>query len=211
MLSLVSYLPKKQRNVLLMSTLHRDAAVSDSDDKKPQIIEDYNHNKGGVDNLDKVTSVYTCKRMTARWPLVVFFNILDVSAYNSFVLWSEINPAWNQEKCNKRRLFMEELGRQLVIPHIQRRKVLPRTPAAASLVMEVQQFCSSSTSAAATRHPAPTRPAPARQAPPPDPSPKRSRCKFCPRQFDVKTKKMCQRCNAYICKDHTIVTCPACN
>ncbi|KAK1882193.1 PiggyBac transposable element-derived protein 4 [Dissostichus eleginoides] len=68
--ALVSYLPKKQKNVLLMSTLHRDAAVSDRDDKKPKIIEDYNHNKGGVDNLDKVTSVYTCKRMTARWPLV---------------------------------------------------------------------------------------------------------------------------------------------
>lgn len=51
--------------------------------------------------------------MTARWPLVVFYNILDISAYNSFVLWSEIKPAWNQGKYNRRRLFMEELGQQL--------------------------------------------------------------------------------------------------
>lgn len=91
--TVVSYCPKKGRNVLLMSTLHRD-----TEDKKPQVILDYNHNKGGVDNLDKVTSVYTCKRKTARWPLVIFYNILDVSAYNSFVLWTEINPTYNQGK-----------------------------------------------------------------------------------------------------------------
>ncbi|XP_053361966.1 piggyBac transposable element-derived protein 4-like [Clarias gariepinus] len=119
----VSYHAKNKKNVLLMSTLHRDAAVSNRDDKRPKIIEDYNHNKGGVDNLDKVTSVYTCKRMTAHWPVIVFYNILDVSAYNSFVLWSEINAAWNKGKYNRRRLFMEELGRQLVIPHIKRRMI----------------------------------------------------------------------------------------
>ena len=56
--ALVSYLPKKQKNVLLMSTLHRDAAVSDRDDKKPKIIQHYNHNKGGVNNLDKVFHIY---------------------------------------------------------------------------------------------------------------------------------------------------------
>ncbi|KAJ8406628.1 hypothetical protein AAFF_G00302020 [Aldrovandia affinis] len=51
----VSYSPKKRKNVLLMSTLHHDAAVSSRDDRKPTIILDYNANKGGVDNLDKVT------------------------------------------------------------------------------------------------------------------------------------------------------------
>ncbi|KAI4829806.1 hypothetical protein KUCAC02_001471 [Chaenocephalus aceratus] len=33
------------------------------------------------DGRRMVTSVDTCKRTTARWPLVVFFNILDVSAF----------------------------------------------------------------------------------------------------------------------------------
>ncbi|KAJ4948838.1 hypothetical protein JOQ06_020361, partial [Pogonophryne albipinna] len=103
----------------------------ESEEEDPAEMEEYFQSKNEkmiwssippCDGRRMVTSVYTCKRMTARWPLVVFFNILDVSAYNSFVLWSEINPAWNQGKCNKRRLFMEELGRQLVIPHIQRRK-----------------------------------------------------------------------------------------
>ena len=38
---------------------------------------DYNATKGGVDNLDKLVSAYSCKRRTLRWPLVIFFDILD--------------------------------------------------------------------------------------------------------------------------------------
>lgn len=52
--ALVSYCPKKRKNGPLISTLHRDTAVSAMEDKKPQIILDFNRNKGGVDNLDKV-------------------------------------------------------------------------------------------------------------------------------------------------------------
>ncbi|XP_067288817.1 piggyBac transposable element-derived protein 4-like [Pseudorasbora parva] len=51
--TLVSYCPRKKKNVLLMSTFHRDAAISSKDHKKPEIILDYNQTKGGVDNLDK--------------------------------------------------------------------------------------------------------------------------------------------------------------
>lgn len=142
--------------------------------------------------LLQVTSVYSCKRMTARWPLVVFYNMLDVSAYNSFILWREINPTWNQGKCHKRRLFLEELGRELVTPLINRRQVLPRTPASASLVMEVQQ--GAMTTAAAPPH----------KAAPPLPSPARKRCRFC--VGDKKTSTTCHKCGVYICKRHCIMT-----
>lgn len=53
--TLESYCPKKRKYVLLMTTLHRDTAVSTREDKKPNAILDYNRNKGGVDNLDKVS------------------------------------------------------------------------------------------------------------------------------------------------------------
>ena len=113
--------------------------------------------------------------MTACWPLTVFYNMLDVSAYNSFVLWREMAPSWNQGKSHRRRLFLEELGRELVTPVIRRCQALLRTPASASLVMEVQQ--DASTPAAA----------------PPHPSPKRKRCRFC--TSDNKTSTRCQKCS----------------
>ncbi|XP_029687838.1 piggyBac transposable element-derived protein 4-like [Takifugu rubripes] len=52
--TLVSYLPKKNKNVVLLSTLHTGGDISDRKDRKPVIILDYSCNKGGVDNLDKV-------------------------------------------------------------------------------------------------------------------------------------------------------------
>lgn len=52
--TLVSYVPKKNKNVILISTLHKDAAVSTTEDRKPLMIQDYNKNKPGVDCLYKV-------------------------------------------------------------------------------------------------------------------------------------------------------------
>ncbi|KAJ4941297.1 hypothetical protein JOQ06_027582, partial [Pogonophryne albipinna] len=49
----VSYIPKRGRNVLLLSSKHRDPAVTEEEKRKPVIIADYNHCKGAVDNLDK--------------------------------------------------------------------------------------------------------------------------------------------------------------
>ncbi|XP_053274074.1 piggyBac transposable element-derived protein 3-like, partial [Pleuronectes platessa] len=137
--TLVSYVPrKKNRNVVLLSTRHSEADVSDRADGKPVVVLDYNRNKGGVDNLDKVIGTYSCRRKTARWPLVVFHNILDVSSYNAFVIWREVNPDWMSGKRNKRRVFLEQLGKALVAPYIARRERVPRTEASAAVVKAVK-------------------------------------------------------------------------
>jgi hypothetical protein len=159
--TLVSYLPKKNKNVVLLSTLHKTAEMSDREDRKPAIILDYNHNKGGVDNLDKVIGTYSCRRMTVRWPLVIFHYIIDVSSYNAFVIWKKINTTWMPDKQNKRRVFLEQLGKPLVTPHIQRKECLPRTAASAALVKAVQGAESDPPEAAAGAG-------------------KRKRCQFCP-------------------------------
>lgn len=66
-----------------------------------------------MDNLDKVIATDSCRRMTAHWPLVVFYDVLDVSAYNTFVIWRELNLGWLSGKRNRRRSFLEQLGRRL--------------------------------------------------------------------------------------------------
>ncbi|KAJ8015799.1 hypothetical protein DPEC_G00000030 [Dallia pectoralis] len=137
--TLVSYLARRNRNVLLLSTLHADARLNDRADRKPALILDYNRNKGGVDNLDKVIGTYSCRRMTARWPLAVFHNILDVSSYNAFVIWREVHPDWMPGKRNKRRVFLERLGKALVRPLIERRVTLPCTEASAAVVRAARE------------------------------------------------------------------------
>ncbi|XP_055774478.1 piggyBac transposable element-derived protein 4-like [Salvelinus fontinalis] len=64
--TLVSYFPKRNKNVVLLSTLHKTAEISDREYRKPAIILDYYHNKRGVDNLDKVIGTYSCRRMTGN-------------------------------------------------------------------------------------------------------------------------------------------------
>ena len=98
---------------------------------------DYNANKGVVDNMDKLVTTYSSKRRTLRWPLVKFFNILDISAFNTFVIWMAQNPV-NRGKLLRRRLFLEELGKVLVRPRIQRRQHVPGTPASAAVTRRIQ-------------------------------------------------------------------------
>ncbi|XP_053351170.1 piggyBac transposable element-derived protein 4-like [Clarias gariepinus] len=189
--TVVSYCPKKNKNVLVMSTMHTDASLTTREDKKPQMILDYNSTKGGVDNLDKVTATYSCQRKTARWPLVIFYNIVDVSAYNAYVLWTEIHHQWNAGKLYRRRLFLEELGKSLVTPKIQRRARPARSPAAAAVIEKVK-FVPSIQSAVDTG------------------VQKRKRCQVCPSGKDSKTSTSCVKCKNYICRKHTFTLCPSC-
>lgn len=83
---LLSWAPKRNKNVLLMSSMHMDNAISDREDRKPVIIMDYNAGKGGVDVMDSRIEDFTCKRKTNRYPLIFFFNMLDISLLNSYIL-----------------------------------------------------------------------------------------------------------------------------
>ena len=154
---------------------------------------------------------YSCRRMTARWPLVIFHNIIDVSAYNAFVIWREIHPDWMLGKRNKRRVFLQELGRDLVTPFIAQRESTPRTEAAAAVVRAVK-----ATTAAALRplYPGgarPKRPASiALAAAAPLGASKRKRCQMCPRKKDLKTHTVCRGCKKYICKGCSLVYCNMC-
>ena len=52
--TLVSYVPKPRKAVMLLSTQHRDNNVATDKKAKPDIIHYYNSTKSGVDVLDKV-------------------------------------------------------------------------------------------------------------------------------------------------------------
>jgi len=102
---IVSYCPKKNKIVNLLSTLHSEPKVDTSNEqRKPEVILTYNEMKARVDTMDQMTRTYSCRRKTRRWPLVVFYNILDISAINAHVVWKALNPNWNSNKSHKRKL-----------------------------------------------------------------------------------------------------------
>jgi hypothetical protein len=127
--TLVSYCPKKGKVVVLLSTMHFQPEVTQTEEKKPLMILDYNTTKAGVDVMDQMVRTYTTKRMTRRWPMVIFYNMLDVSALNAFIIWMHLKPDWESKTSHRRRLFLLELGKSLVQANREKNGPIYRNPA----------------------------------------------------------------------------------
>nr|XP_033948181.1 uncharacterized protein LOC117453478 [Pseudochaenichthys georgianus] len=96
------YQCKPRRNVTILSTQHQHVA------RKKETVEYYNHSKVGVDVLDQMTRQYSVKGGTRRWPVAVFYNVLDLAAIDAWVLRS----CMSQEN-TPRRDFVLQLAHEL--------------------------------------------------------------------------------------------------
>lgn len=122
-LTIVSHVPKKNKSVILVSTMH-DSGEIDQETKKPEIILDYNATKGAVDTFDQMCGSYSVKRITRRWPLVIFFSIMDMAGINAFILY---NSNANNKKI-KRRIFLKNLAISLMRPFLAERANVTSLP-----------------------------------------------------------------------------------
>ena len=82
---IASHCPKTNRVVNMLSTMHSQPEIESTSDQKPSIILFHNKTKGDVGTLDRMLRSYSIKRMTRRWPLVLFHNMIDVSTINAFM------------------------------------------------------------------------------------------------------------------------------
>lgn len=121
--TIVSYIPKKHKNVILVSTMHHDAKIeSDTVDKtKPHIVTFYNSTKGGVDTADELCETYSMTRKSCHWPLTVFISMLNIAGVNTQIIY-------HANTCNtdRQRLFLKQLALELISYHTFRRMNNPR-------------------------------------------------------------------------------------
>lgn len=212
--TMVSYVPKKNRSVILLSTYHTRKKIDADDQQKPEIIPFYNSTKGAVDTLDEMVGTYRCKRRVLRWPLVVFENMLDISACNALVLFLAVNPDWkNAQKKFRRRLFLVELGKALTAPYTMQRKVLPHGERARSVVCDLKQIPRQST-VSRKRSSVPEESIDTSRLnrlvhrPPPN---KRARCYICPYASNANVHAAtCDKCKKHICSSHRFMVCDRC-
>ena len=83
---MVSYVPRKNKSVILLSSQHNDQAVSTAEHAKSDIILHYNKSKGAVDSADKMFKEFSCHRISKRWPFVFLTHIINVFALHAYVL-----------------------------------------------------------------------------------------------------------------------------
>lgn len=117
---MASYVPKKGKSVIMLSSAHYNSSIEENPPFKPQLILDYNKSKGGVDTFDQCVKNYSSKRTTNRWPLALFYWIIDAAGYNSSICYMTKNQTIYQGS-QKRRKFLFDLSEELVQPQINRR------------------------------------------------------------------------------------------
>ncbi len=128
---IASYQCKPKKNVILISTDHEQAVIPSLDfnsKKKPNVILTYNSKKVGVDSVDQMSRIYNTRAPTRRWPVSVFYNILNIASINSWILFKIINKssisrsAYILQLVNKIRDLAESQNNQLVTsPQIKRK------------------------------------------------------------------------------------------
>ena len=179
--------------------MHKDGTmITKKVDKTiPEVVDFYNSSKGGVDCLDLMAHSMSTKRQTKRWPMVIFFDILDMASVAANVIFKNKFPGHKLSKQDNRRLFQLDIATALMLPQIERRRLSKNLPRQLTLFMDlilgttgpgVQQVIPAASASAS----------------------KRKRCAKCPTKADKKTPVACCKCNLPICKHHTAYFCFVC-
>ena len=122
----------------------------------------------------------------------MWYNLLDVAALNAFVVFSTQDSEFEVGKNHKRRLFLQNLAEELVIPQIRRRQRV--TTNLNSTVLVAMEQCG-------VRREENVRTVSE------TPVTKQKLCHYCPSKKDCKSAMVCKKCNKNVCKEHSYVIC----
>lgn len=201
--TLVSYVPKYNKSVVLLSSMHHEKSIlEDHHAKIPEIIDFYNTTKVGVDVLDQKCAQFSVGRRTRRWPMAIWFALMDIAGVNARILYQSVAPDY----CKERRLFLVALGRSLIHNQLARRSQMTNIPRELKILVkrvagngnEIPQTCG--------------RQQLENEADQQPQAPKRQRCHLCPRAGDKKHPTKCSQCGKGVCKVHSKqeIVCESC-
>nr|CAH7763849.1 unnamed protein product [Callosobruchus chinensis] len=188
--TIVSYVPRRGKSVVLLSTMHHNASV-DGSTKKPEIILYYNGTKGGVDALDEKCARYSTSRRTRRWPMVLFHAILDIAGVNARILYQFAQAG----EFISRSSYLKELGRQLYTPYVTARISNQNVPR--KIRMKAADILKLHLEESSIPLEMPQRS-------------KRPRCRICPPNKDRKTSNVCSACKIPVCLQCSKIICINC-
>lgn len=116
-LTMISHVSHKGKATILISSMH-NRIFKDPESNKPEIVEFYNNTKGGVDCLDEKCAKSSTSRRTRRWPMAIFFRMIDISIVNAYILHQSYKDNPNIPYKSP---FAKQLAKQLVEEHMKRR------------------------------------------------------------------------------------------
>lgn len=187
--TLISRVPKKNKAVLIISSMHHAEEYDDIVDL-PEINAYYNNTKSGVDAVDEKCTKYSCSRRTRRWPMAIFYRIVDMSALNAYIIHQSCSP----QTFYTRLQFLKILAKQLYEPLLKERANNPHLPR--ELRFSIQRVLKIDQEPAENS----------------DILPRGSRkyCHICPAKLKRKTAYLCASCRKPICLQCSKKVCNSC-
>lgn len=192
--TLVSYVPKKNKAVIVLSTMHDGPGVINDETGKPEIIHDYNKTKSGVDTVDQKCSVASTSRNTRRWPLALFFRFLDMAGVNSHILYVANNISTYNYREFRRLPFLQRLAMSLLEENLKERAKVKGLPKDIHYFLAKYRY--ENVSSVIQR----------------ENLPRSGACHACGTRKNNKTTVRCSSCTRFICKKHctNIIKCHSC-
>ena len=213
--TLVNYQSKSNKNVVVLSTMHHDRGVHPLARKnKPDMIIFYNGT-----SMDKMAHAYSTKRVTKRWPMVMFFNSIDLSTIASRVIWQKRFPEDKLSHPDTRLQFIIKVAEQLCSEQIHSRLSaknisIPLRSMLTSVAEHISKKPGEKVPAVGTKRRRTAASASGQRSAAPnaangDKKPK-GRCGFCHYKADRKSGMSCFNCCNWLCKQHAKYICPEC-
>lgn len=112
-LTLLSFKPKPSKMVYLLSSCDEEGTVNLTSKTTHK-----NAPKGGLDTFDQMCFDISCNRKTNRWPMCMFYDMLNISSINSSFLYCH-NVLVSGGKSLSRKSFMKQLHEHLVEPWLK--------------------------------------------------------------------------------------------
>ena len=118
--------------------------------------------------------------------MVIFSHLIDVAGINSYKLWLLKYPDWNKTILSKRKMFLLAVGKELIKENVYRRynnKYIQKNQKRhmTDVFPELLEI---------------TEPTVEKQ------NYTRGRCHICQRGKDRKTRKICVKCDNFVCLEH---------
>ena len=109
--------------------MHSQATIEQTSVKRKSQIIDllyYYVTKGGVDTMDQMIGTFSAKRMIRRLAVVVFYNMMDISALNTYIICIILRRDLYNNYGHQQRKFLIILAKELAGLFGEERRKLPK-------------------------------------------------------------------------------------
>ena len=140
--------------------------------------------------MDQLCATYNVARATRRWPMVIFYHLLNVAGINSRVILNANNGMFQ-----RRRKFLKELSLKLLEEHLIRRSKIQSLPIIVRCMLEKYREKTELHKIG------------------PSETTKRRRCQPCYTECKktLLTQNSCEKCKIMLCsKKHSKIVCKNC-